>query len=132
MLFDYDSESGRLTARQTISTLPPGFAGSNSAPRSWCPPTGGTSTPATGCTTASRSFPSGSDGGLTFVGEEWTRGNYPRSFAFDPTGRFLYCCNQRADAITVFSVDRATGALSFTGHYAPVGNPSIIVFLDLA
>jgi hypothetical protein len=24
-----------------------------------------------------------------------------------------------------------TGALNFTGHYAPVGNPSIIVFLDL-
>jgi 6-phosphogluconolactonase (cycloisomerase 2 family) len=37
-----------------------------------------------------------------------------------------------ADAITVFRVDRATGALAFTGHYAPVGNPSMIVFLDLA
>ena len=65
------------------------------------------------------------DGRLTFVGEEWTRGNYPRSFAFDPTGRFLYCCNQRGDAITVFRVDRATGALSFTGQYAAVGNPSM-------
>jgi 6-phosphogluconolactonase len=29
-------------------------------------------------------------------------------------------------------VDRATGDISFTGQYAPVGNPSIIVFLDLA
>ncbi|NDB77798.1 MAG: lactonase family protein [Verrucomicrobia bacterium] len=29
VLFDYDSAKGRLTARQTISTLPPGFAGSN-------------------------------------------------------------------------------------------------------
>ena len=27
--------------------------------------------------------------------------------------------------------DRKTGALAFTGHYAPVGNPSVIVFLDL-
>jgi 6-phosphogluconolactonase len=77
-------------------------------------------------------FSVGSDGRLTFIGEEWTRGNYPRSFSFDPTGGFLYCCNQRADAITVFRVDRATGALAFTGHYAPVGNPSMIVFLDLA
>ena len=68
-------------------------------------------------------FSVGSDGRLTFVGEEWTRGNYPRSFAFDPTGRFLYCCNQRADAITVFRVDRATGALSFTGHYAAGRQP---------
>ena len=29
VLFDYDAEQGRLTARQTISSLPPGFAGSN-------------------------------------------------------------------------------------------------------
>ena len=29
VLFDYDAATGRLTARQTISTLPPGFAGSN-------------------------------------------------------------------------------------------------------
>jgi 6-phosphogluconolactonase (cycloisomerase 2 family) len=65
------------------------------------------------------------------VGEEWTRGNYPRSFALDPAGGFLYCCNQRADNVTVFRVDRKAGGLAFTGHYAPVGNPSCVVFLDL-
>jgi len=27
--FDYDPDAGRLTAKQTLSTLPPGFAGSN-------------------------------------------------------------------------------------------------------
>lgn len=41
-----------------------------------------------------------------------------------------YCCNQRAGAVTVFRMDRATGTLSFTGHYAPVGNPSIVVFVE--
>ena len=29
VLFDYDAATRRLAARQTISTLPPGFAGSN-------------------------------------------------------------------------------------------------------
>ena len=29
VLFDYDGAKGRLTSRQTISSLPPGFAGSN-------------------------------------------------------------------------------------------------------
>ena len=38
----------------------------------------------------------------------------------------------RGDNIAIFRVDRKTGGLSFTGHYTPVGNPSIIVFLDLA
>ena len=28
-------------------------------------------------------------------------------------------------------MNRQTGGLTFTGHYTPVGNPSIIVFLDL-
>ena len=58
VLFDYDAASGRLTARQTISTLPPALRAATSAPRSWSPRTGGTSTRATGCTTASRSSPS--------------------------------------------------------------------------
>ena len=77
-------------------------------------------------------FSVGLNGELTFVGEEWTRGNYPRSFNFDPTGRFLYCCNQRADNLAVFEVNRQTGRLAFTGHYTPVGNPSIIIFHDFA
>ena len=76
-------------------------------------------------------FAIGRDGTLSFIADEWTRGNYPRSFAFDPTGSFLYCCNQRADNVTVFRVDRSTGGLAFTGQYVPVGNPSHVVFLDL-
>ena len=74
----------------------------------------------------------GKNGGLTFPGEEWTRGNYPRSFNFDPTGHFLYSCNQRGDNIAAFRVDRKMGGPAFNGHYTPVGNPSIIVFLDPA
>ena len=77
-------------------------------------------------------FSVGKSGELTFIGEEWTRGNYPRSFNFDPSGQFFYVCNQRADGIAVFRVDRRTGKLAFTGHYTAVGNPSHIVFLDLA
>ena len=130
-LFDYDSASGRLGARQTISTLPPGFAGSNFCSEILVSADGRYVYGGNRLHDSIAIFSVGSDGSLTHVGEEWTRGNYPRSFAFDPTGRFLYCCNQRADAITVFRVDRASGALSFTGHYAPVGNPSIVVFVDL-
>jgi 6-phosphogluconolactonase (cycloisomerase 2 family) len=76
-------------------------------------------------------FSVGEDGQLSYVGEQWTRGNYPRSFTLDPTGNFLYCCNQRADNIAVFRVNRKSGQLEFTGHFAAVGNPSHIVFLDL-
>jgi 6-phosphogluconolactonase (cycloisomerase 2 family) len=131
-LFDYDSAAGRLASRQTISTLPPGFAGSNFCSEILVSADGRYVYAGNRLHDSIAIFSVGASGDLTFVGEEWTRGNYPRSFAFDPTGRFLYCCNQRADAITVFRVNRGGGAFSFTGHYAPVGNPSSIVFVDLA
>ena len=130
VLFDY--EGGRLTPRQTISTLPPGFAGSNFCSEILVSADGRHVYAGNRLHDSIGIFSVSPDGTLKYVGEEWTRGNYPRSFGFDPTGRFLYCCNQRGDTVAVFRVDRGSGALSFTGHYAPVGNPSMIVFLDLA
>ena len=129
VLFDYDSGLGRLTSRQTISTLPPGFAGSNFCSEVLVSADGKFVYAGNRLHDSIGIFSVGSNGDLTFVGEEWTRGNYPRSFSFDPTGRFLYCGNQRADNITVFAVNRVTGGLNFTGRYAPVGNPSHIVFI---
>jgi 6-phosphogluconolactonase (cycloisomerase 2 family) len=132
VLFDYDARAGRLASRQTISTLPPGFAGSNFCSEILVSANGRFLYAGNRLHDSIGIFSVGPNGHLTFVGEAWTRGNYPRSFNFDPTGRFLYCCNQRADNVTTFRVDRETGGLNFTGEYTPVGNPSIIVFLDLA
>ena len=132
VLFDYDATNGRLAARQTISTLPTGFAGSNFCSEILVSADGQFVYAGNRLHDSIGIFSIGPNGDLTFLGEEWTRGNYPRSFNFDPTGQFLYCCNQRGDNIAVFDVNRQTGGLKFTGHYTPVGNPSIIVFLDLA
>jgi 6-phosphogluconolactonase (cycloisomerase 2 family) len=131
VLFDYDSSLGHLKDRQTISTSPPGFAGSNFCSEILVSADGRFVYGGNRLHDSIAIFSVSSDGRLTWVSEEWTRGDYPRSFAFDPSGRFLYCCNQRADSVTVFRVNRETGALSFTGHYAAVGNPSLIVLLDL-
>lgn len=132
VLFDYESAQGRLTSRQTISSLPPGFAGSNFCSGIQVSADGRFVYAGNRLHDSIAIFSIGETGELTFVGEEWTRGNYPRSFNFDPTGQFLYSCNQRGDNIAVFRTDRKSGGLTFTGHYTPVGNPSIIVFLDLA
>jgi 6-phosphogluconolactonase len=132
VLFDYDAATGRLASRQTISTLPPGFAGSNFCSGILVSADGRFVYAGNRLHDSIALFSVGPDGALTYAGEEWTRGSYPRSFAFDPTGRFLYCCNQRGDNVTAFRVDRKTGGLAFTGRYTPVGNPSCVVFLDLA
>lgn len=132
VLFDFETATGRLTSRQTISTLPPGFAGSNFCSEILVSTDGRFVYAGNRLHDSIGIFSIGANGALAYVGEEWTRGSYPRSFNFDPTGQFLYCCNQRGDNVAVFRVDRKNGGLRFTGHYAAVGNPSSIVFLDLA
>ncbi|MBL9178246.1 MAG: lactonase family protein [Verrucomicrobiaceae bacterium] len=130
-LFDFDAQNGRLTARQTISSLPPGYAGSNFCSEILVSADGRFVYAGNRLHDSIAIFAIGADGTLTFVTEEWTRGDYPRSFTFDPGGGFLHCCNQRADHIAVFRVDKSTGRLAFTGHYTPVGNPSQIVFREV-
>ncbi len=132
VLFNYDSETGQLTERQTISSLPPGYAGSNFCSGIQLSADGRFVYVGNRLHDSIGVFSVGKTGELSFVADEWTRGNYPRSFSFDPSGDFFYSCNQRADHIAAFRVNKDSGQLSFTGQYTPVGNPSIIVFLDLA
>lgn len=131
VLFDFDA-TGKLKARQTISTLPPGFAGSNFCSEILVSSDGKFVYAGNRLHDSIGIFAVAADGTLSYIGEEWTRGNYPRSFNFVPSGDFLYCCNQRGDNIAVFRVDRLSGRLTFTGHYVEVGNPSIIVFHDFS
>ncbi len=130
-LLDHAGETGRLTARQTISTLPEGFVGSNFCSAISVSADGKFLYAGNRLHDSIALFSIGSDGRLTYIEEQWTRGNYPRSFSFDPSGNFLYCCNQRSDNIAIFRVDRSTGRLDFTGNYAAVGNPSMITFVEL-
>ncbi|WP_437223531.1 lactonase family protein [Planctomicrobium sp. SH661] len=131
VLFDYDPATGKLVERQTISTLPEGFAGSNFCSGILVSPDGRFVYAGNRLHDSIAIFSIGENGELTYVTEVWTQGNYPRSFNFDPSGRFLYVCNQRSDNLAAFEVDQKSGLLKFTGQFIPVGNPSSIVFQDL-
>lgn len=130
ILFDYEADTGTLTFRQQFSSLPPGFAGTNFTSELRISRDGKFLYAGNRLHDSIAYFSIGSSGTLRFAGETWTRGDYPRSFTIDPSGHFLYSCNQRSDAITCFRVNPTTGDLSFTGNYTPVGTPSIIVFLS--
>jgi 6-phosphogluconolactonase (cycloisomerase 2 family) len=129
VLFDYNAANGRLTAKQTLSTLPKGFAGTNFTSEVIASVDGRFVYAANRLHDTIAQFAVGDGGRLAYVGETWTRGDYPRSFSIDPSGRFLYTCNQRSDAICSFRRNPKTGELSFTGQYTPVGTPAIVVFL---
>jgi 6-phosphogluconolactonase len=74
-------------------------------------------------------FTVGVGGALTLVEYESTRGQTPRNFAIDPTGRWLIAANQRSGTLAVFSIDQSTGALSPVGPLASVGSPVCVLFM---
>ena len=127
-LFDYDSTTGALASRQTISTLPPGFAGTNFCSEIVMSHDGRFVYGANRLHDSIAVFAVGADGRLSRVGESPTMGDYPRHCNIDPTGRFFYSCNQHSDCITCFRIHPETGALAFTGKYTAVGSPAFILF----
>jgi 6-phosphogluconolactonase len=128
MFFLFDPETGSLRPQQTISTLPPGFKGTNFTAEIVLSPDGRFLYVSNRLHDTVAIFSLNHDGRLTYVGEASTMGDYPRHIQIAPGGAFLYACNQRSDSITSFRVDRNTGQLRFTGQYTAVGSPMCIIF----
>ena len=127
--FAYESKSGGLTPRQTISTLPQGFAGTSFASEILVSQDGRFLYAGNRLHDTIAVFSIAADGLLTWIGEASTRGDYPGQCRIDPTGNFLFVCNRRSDVITSFRINRDTGLLTFTGQYTAVGSPGSITFL---
>jgi len=127
--FDFDPTSGSLTAKQTVSTLPKGFTGTSFTSGVVASSDGRFVYVSNRLHDSVAIFSIGKGGMLSWIDEVWTRGDYPRAINIDPTGNFLCSCNQRSDAITTFHINRETGHLTFTGHYASMGAPAAMVFL---
>ena len=76
-----------------------------------------------------RSSPSRADGKLTPSSQTGTGGKYPRHFALDPTGKYLFAENQNSENIVQFRVDEKTGALTPTGVDLKISTPMCVVFV---
>jgi 6-phosphogluconolactonase len=129
VVYSYDPEQGTLTERQSLSALPPHFAGSNLSSELLVSRDGRFVYVANRLHDAIMIFRIAADGRLTTVGDEWVRADYPRGMTIDPAGRFLYACNQKGDAITSFRINPLNGGLRFTGRFEPVGSPAVMTFL---
>jgi 6-phosphogluconolactonase (cycloisomerase 2 family) len=129
MTYGYDAATGSLTQQQIVSTLPEAFVGTNFTSEVRVSQDGNFVYAANRLHDSIAIFAIDRTGSLSFLDAVPTRGDYPRSFTIDPTGSFLISCNQRADALTTFSVKATAGKLVFTEQYTPVGSPACIVFL---
>jgi 6-phosphogluconolactonase len=130
VFFRYDPSVGSLTPQQTISTLPPGFTGTNFCSEVIVSRDGRFLYAANRLHNSVAVFGVARNGILHRIGETLTEGDYPSHIALDLTGKYMYVSNQRSDQITSFHVNRDSGVLTFTGQYQPLGSPMCMVFLN--
>jgi 6-phosphogluconolactonase len=68
-------------------------------------------------------------GKLTPIGYESTKGEGPRNFSIDPTGKFLLVANQLTSTVEIFKRDTKTGLLKHSGNSLQIPNPVCLKFL---
>jgi len=130
-VFAYDSTRGVLKLKQTISTLPADFHGTNTSAEIRLSRDGRfvyTSNRGPDSLAVFSRDPAA--GTLTLVEIVPCGGKHPRNFALSPDGRWLICANRDTDNLVVFRVDPATGRLTPTAHSATIPLPVCVLFVD--
>jgi 6-phosphogluconolactonase len=131
-VYDYDAAKGAFKQKQLVSALPPKFSGSNLSSEVVVAADGRFLYVSNRLHNAVAVFAAAADGQLRMISDVWVHADYPRCVTIDPTGEFLYSCNQRGDSITSFRVISSSGALQFTGRFEPVGSPAVMIMLKRA
>lgn len=137
-VYAWDSAQGTLTSIQDISTELPGYDGSNHTAEIAISPSGKflyqsnrrlRKDEVRGPDTIGVFAIDSEQGTLRAVEQADTGGIMPRSFAIDPTGKYLLAANEVTNNIVVFRVDEASGKLSKTGKEIKVDTPVCLKFV---
>jgi 6-phosphogluconolactonase len=130
--YAWDATRGALDERQSVSTLPAGFAGTNHCAEILVHPNGKFVYASNrGHDTLAVLAIHPRTGQLRLVEHVPTQGQMPRNFAFDPTQQWLVVTNHGSDNAMVFRVDGQTGRLTPHGQPVRVPNPFGIAFLPI-
>ena len=124
-----DPTSGALAPRQTVSTLPAGFTGTNSCAEIRLSPDDrfvyGSNRGHDSIAVFSRNQ---TDGTLTLVEIVPSGGKHPRNFNLTPDSRWLVCANRDSNNLVSFRVDAATGRLTPSGQTVTLPSPVCVLF----
>ena len=130
-VFDYDATTGRLTEKQLVSALPPGFEGKPSAADLHVTPDGRFvyASERTSSTLAGFKVDPAT-GTLAPIGSVPTE-KQPRGFNIDPSGRYLLAVGQLSHGLSSYSIDPVSGVLVKLKEYPMGKNPNWIEIVDL-
>lgn len=126
--FDMGTNGALTNARTAVSTLPADFTDPNTTAEVQVAPSGNFVYASNRGRNSIAIFSIATDGSVTRIADESTRGGHPRHFAIDPTGKWLFVANRDDDNIAVFSIDTATGLLTHRTT-TTVGNEPMFVTL---
>lgn len=124
----WEPEAARLTPFQSLSTLPPDFAGKNTAGEIQIDSAGRFVYASNRGDDSVAVFAVAPDGRLSFVQRISCQGRTPRFFALDPSERFLLAALQDSNLIRVFRRDPQSGQLSATSSSVRIGQPVCLAF----
>ena len=128
-LFDYAIDSGTLTERQTISTLPSDFTGTSHCADLKITPNGRFLYGTNRGHDSIAAYRLADDGKLTLVGIEPSLGKGPQNLLIAANGTLLLCANMPSNNIAVFRIDGQTGGLKSVGEPVVQLSPSCIRLL---
>lgn len=111
-----DPQNGGLKQIQELSTISSDFHDDNSTAEVVMHPNGKFVYISNRGRDSIAAFAVGADGKLTWASETPTRGQHPRFFTFDPSGKFMLVMNMWERNVLTYFVDAETGALKATGH----------------
>ena len=97
---------GGFKPKQLVSALPPKFSGSNLSAEIVITADGRFLYVSNRLHNTVAIFAVADDGQLRMISETWVHADYPRCLTIDPSGEFLYSCNQKGDSITSFRINR--------------------------
>ncbi len=130
--FAVDPGPGTFVRTQTISTLPKGFAGTNTAAEIAVDAAGRFLYVSNRGDDSIAAFRiDGDNGCLTPVERVPAGGRTPRYFAIDPTGRWLFAANQGSDEIRLFKIDPSSGRLAATSRRWKVVTPVCVLVVPI-
>lgn len=128
--YAFDEQTGTLTPGRTVSTLPKGFAGSNScAEIALTPDVRFLYASNRGHDSLAGFAVDEKTGELTPLGQ-FTTEKTPRSFGIDPGGRFVYAAGQGSGKLAAYRVDPQSGALERFATYALGKEPAWVQVLQ--
>lgn len=131
-VLSFDPASGALELLQTLTTLPPGFAGNAwgadlhlTSDGRWLYSSERNSHTLAGHAVDERT------GLLNPIGH-WPTQATPRGFAITDDGHFLLAAGQTSHKVGVHAIDRASGTLTLCAEHAVGHNPNWVVTLNAA